>query len=266
MPLGEGGCLTVISTHFLLNPPLSRALRSPIPPPPSPNDCKGEQKSSLLSSQHPWPGGCWVLRHVPPRRWVRVAAGWVLFPAPGCRNSSSQLRRALLSAWLFARNNLWIMLVPIRLTPPGWLEGKRRWRGEANGIAMALMGDRTPALCPLGIGWGEFGCVFWYRLSAHLPVMHLWGKGLVHNDCWGLIICKRPHDHGVRSAVGAPSCSSQPGASRPIWDSFGADSTPANPSVAGNWEPSLSQHRLEAVGPLVLTLFEPSTAGANFAF
>lgn len=148
----------------------------------------------------------------------------------------------------------------------GMVEGKRRWRGEANGIAMALMGDRTPALCPLGIGWGEFGCVFWYRLSAHLPVMHLWGKGLVHNDCWGLIICKRPHDHGVRSAVGAPSCSSQPGASRPIWDSFGADSTPANPSVAGNWEPSLSQHRLEAVGPLVLTLFEPSTAGANFAF
>lgn len=117
------------STSF----PCSALTNSP-PPPPSPNDCKGEQKSSLLSSQHPWPGGCWVLRHVPPRRWVRVAAGWVLFPAPGCRNSSSQLRRALLSAWLFARNNLWIMLVPIRLTPPGWLKG----RGDGGERLMAL--------------------------------------------------------------------------------------------------------------------------------
>lgn len=123
-------------------------------PPPSPSNCKREQKSSLLSSQHPWPGGCWVPRHVPPRRWVRVAAGWVLFPAPGCRNSSSQLRRALLPVWLFALNNLWITLVPVRLTPPGWLGRKRRWRGEGNGIAMALVGEGTPALCSLGVGLG----------------------------------------------------------------------------------------------------------------
>lgn len=69
--------------------------------------------------------------------------------------------------------------------------------------------ERGPQRCALWVlGWGEFCCIFgwcWYRPSAHLPVMHLQGEGLVRSNCWGIVNgCKRPRDHGVRS-VGAPS-------------------------------------------------------------
>lgn len=96
-------------------------------------------------------------------------------------------------------------------------------------------------------------------------MMHLQGEGLVHNNCWGIINgCKRPHGHGVRSAVGAPSIA-VPNQEHPGQSGTHLEQILPQPTH-GNWEPSLAQHRVEAVGPVVLTLFEPGTAGANFAF
>lgn len=105
--LGRGWAITsqpLISTHFPHNPPFSvqsGGLCPHHPPAPFSSSWKGEERRK--PSPGVWVGaGCRVTSQ--PRRWVRVVAGWVIFPAPGCRNSSSagsQLQGAL---FFFARS------------------------------------------------------------------------------------------------------------------------------------------------------------------
>lgn len=58
MPLGKGGCLTVISTHFLLNPPLSTLCALQFP---TSFSQQLQTRAEIFLAEFPAPVARWVL-------------------------------------------------------------------------------------------------------------------------------------------------------------------------------------------------------------